>query len=191
MSEVLISFDKNNVGVIEDEINIKAIVENQESENLQYKFIEGLDGIWNPIQDFSSNNICVWKPKMKGKHIIMVQVKDKSSNKPFDHLGKGEFVVNSEQEEKKIDSKIIEDVILDKTCFNIGEKINIRIKSNYELALYRFWIKGKQGWEPLRDYSTEKNIVYTANSVGNIEILIEGKMPKSENNVDEFTTIRL
>ncbi|MGL5085919.1 MAG: triple tyrosine motif-containing protein, partial [Clostridium sp.] len=161
MSEVLISFDKSATGVIEDEINIKAIVENKENENLKYKFIDGFDGIWNPIQDFSDENFCLWRPKTKGKHIIMVQVKDKSSNKPFDYLGKGEFIVRTEEEEKKLEGKIIDDIILEKTCFNIGEKINIKIKSNYELALYRFWIKGKQGWEPLRGYSTEKNIVYT------------------------------
>lgn len=191
MSEVLISFDKSDVGIVEEEINIKAIVENKKRENLQYKFIEGFDGIWNPIQDFSSDSVCLWKPKTKGKHIIMVQVKEERSSKSFDHLGKSEFIVKTEEDETVLQGKIIEDVILDKTSFNIGEKINIRIKSNYELALYRFWIKGKQGWEPLRDYSTEKNIVYTANNVGDIEILIESKMPKSENNVDEFTTIRL
>lgn len=235
MSEVLITFDKNSPSCIEDEINIKAIVEDDKEERLEYKFIEGSGGIWNPIQDFSSENICLWKPRTNGKHIIMVQAKKCNSNKSFDYLGKCEFEVkikekssveNSEEnidlienefikikeksiienkgnlEEFKIDdkqnkvsdknkkSKLIEDVVLEKTSFNVGEKVNIEVKGNRDLALYRFWIKGKQGWEALRDYSVENKLSYTANNVGNIEMLIEGKNPDSENNVDEFTTIR-
>lgn len=188
MSEVLITFDKNSPGYIEDEINIKAIVEDEK--DLQYKFIEGTDGIWNPIQDFSNKNICLWKPKTNGKHIIMVQAKRDKSNKPFDHLGKIDFLVKSEKGNDFMKVKIIEDVILDKAIFNIGAKVKIEVKGNYELALYRFWIKGKQGWEPLRDYGTENKLVYTTNNIGSVEILIESKMPESENNVDEFTTIR-
>ncbi|MBU3108491.1 triple tyrosine motif-containing protein [Clostridium gasigenes] len=190
MSEVLITFDKNYEGCIEEEINIKAIVGADQGIGLQYKFIEGTDGIWNPIQDFSSKNICLWKPQTKGKHIIMVQAKNEESSKPFDHLGKVEFIVKTEEEEKNMKTKIIEDISLDKTSFNIGEKIRVAVKGNYELALYRFWIKGKQGWEALRDYSRENKLVYTASEVGTVEILIESKMPESENNVDEFTTIR-
>lgn len=193
MSEVLITFDKNSQGCIEEEINIKAIVEEEQEMALKYKFIEGTDGIWNPIQDFSSENVCLWRPKTKGKHIIMVQAKNEKSNKSFDHFGKIEFIVKTEEneeDEELMKTKIIEDVILDKTSFDIGEKIDIVVKGNYELALYRFWIKGKQGWEPLRDYSRESKLVYTASNIGSIEMLIESKMPESQNNVDEFTTIR-
>ena len=212
MSQVLITVDKNSPGCIEEEINIKAIVE-EESNGVQYKFMEGTEGVWKSIQDFSNKNICLWKPKIDGKYMIMVQAKNEKSNKPFDHLGRLEFVVKTEEEDKFMEiknnvtandseiikrkditiresTKIIEDIVLDKTSFNIGEKVNIEIKGVCELALYRFWIKGKQGWEPLRDYSTENKLAYTANNIGNVEILIESKMANSENNVDEFTTIR-
>ena len=205
MSEVLIKVDKVSAKSIEEGINIKAIVE-KENDGLQYKFIEGSDGIWNPIQDFSSENICLWKPKIDGKYIIMVQAKREESKKSFDHLGKLEFVVENEYEDfidnrseiettdsniiKKDNIKIIKDIILEKTSFDIGEKVAIEVIGVYDLALYRFWIKGKQGWEPLRDYSTENKLVYTASNIGDVEILIESKVPESENNVDEFTTIR-
>ncbi|MEG1287535.1 triple tyrosine motif-containing protein [Clostridium sp.] len=219
MSEVLITFDKVSPVSIEEEISIKAIIEDVEKKSMKYKFMEGTDGVWKPIQDFSSKNICLWKPKYPGKYMIMVQAKDSKSNKGFDHLGKLEFVVNIKEKpnlvksEKKIieneviDSKVIEsktienkevenkkkiigDIILDKTSFNLGEKVDVIVDGNYELALYRFWIKGKQGWEPLRDYSRENKLVYTTNNIGDVEILIESKMPESLNNVDEFTTIR-
>lgn len=219
MGEILITFDKVSTSSIEDEINIKAIVEDVEDQVIKYKFMEGTDGIWNPIQDFSEENICLWKPKTNGKYMIMVQAKKEKSNKGFDYLGRLEFVVepkdtitliegenkilenrvienkviqNKFTENKFVEnkSKIIEDVVFDKTYFRVGEKVNILVNGNYELALYRFWIKGKQGWETLRDYSTENKFVYTANNVGDIEILIESKMPDSSENVDEFTTIR-
>lgn len=190
MSEVLITIDENITGCIDEEINIKAIVEDEG--DLQYKFIEGCDGVWNPIQDFSNENICLWKPEEKGKYIIMVQAKNIKSKKPFDHLGKIEFNVKSEEEVECMQTKvkIIEDVVLEKTSFNLGEKVNVSVIGTRELALYRFWIKRKQGWEPLRDYNTESKLVYTTNEIGDVEILIESKIPESKNNVDEFTTIR-
>lgn len=212
MGEVLITFDKNGAGSIEEEINIKAIVE-KESCILQYKFIEGISGIWNSIQDFSRNNICLWKPKTSGKYMIMVQAKKEGSKKNFDYLGKLELVVNYEEEEcfmeersgvvteevKIIKSddmgidgniKIIEDVILNKESFRIGEKVHIEVTGNHEVALYRFWIKDKQDWEPLRGYSTENKLVYTASNSGDMEVLVESKMPESLNNVDDFTIIK-
>ena len=212
MGEVLITFDKNGVGSIEEEINIKAIVE-KESCILQYKFIEGISGIWNSIQDFSRNNICLWKPKTSGKYMIMVQAKKEGSKKNFDYLGKLELVVNYEEEEcfmeersgvvteevKIINSddmgidgnvKIIEDVILNKESFRIGEKVHIEVTGNHGVALYRFWIKDKQDWEPLRGYNTENKLVYTASNSGDMEVLVESKMPESLNNVDDFTIIK-
>lgn len=87
MGEVLITFDKENITDINDEINIKAIVEDKET-GLEYKFLEGVDGLWNQIQDFSRSNICTWRPKEEGKYIIMVQVKKEKSKKSFEFLGK-------------------------------------------------------------------------------------------------------
>lgn len=189
MGEILITFDKEAKELLNGEINIKAIteVEKDEIENtndVEYKFLEGTDGLWNPIQDFSTKNMCRWKPKGSRKYMIMVQAKNKDSKKPFDYLGKVEYEI----EEEECD-KLINDVILDKTLLAIGEKLSIEAVSS-EIALYRFWISGKQGWEPLKDYSTENKLTYTAVYSGNYEILVECKRPDSNNNVDEFTTVK-
>ncbi|MGL5379664.1 triple tyrosine motif-containing protein [Clostridium sp.] len=189
MGEILITFDKESKEILNGEINIKAIteVEKDEIENtndLEYKFLEGTDGLWSPIQDFSTKNMCRWKPKGSKKYMIMVQAKNKNSKKPFDYLGKVEYEI----EEEECD-KLINDVILDKTLLAIGEKLSIEVITD-ELVLYRFWISGKQGWEPLKDYSTENKLIYTAVDSGSYEILVECKKPDSDNNVDEFATVK-
>ncbi|ATD55989.1 triple tyrosine motif-containing protein [Clostridium chauvoei] len=182
MGEVLITFDRESIAEINDEINIKAIVE---EEGIEYKFLEGVDALWNPIQDFSSSNICKWRPKEEGKYIIMVQAKREKSKKSFDFLGKRDYEVNI-----KKGKEILEDIILDKNSLMVGEKINIEVKTKEDVALYRFWIGGKQGWELLRDYTTENTLTYTACNPGEQEVLVECKMPESENNVDEFKTLK-
>lgn len=186
MSEVLITFDKKNPGLLMGEINIKAIIEETDDKEskLEYKFLEGSEGLWKPIQDFSHENICLWKPKTAGKYMIMVQARDGISQKPYNHLGRVEYEV------KAIEKKnIIEDVVINKKTFSVGDKVEVEIKSSEELVLYRFSIKGKQGWEQIVDYSAEKKLTYRACNEGNQEILIECKYAESENNVDEFTTI--
>ncbi|MEN8433285.1 triple tyrosine motif-containing protein [Clostridium septicum] len=184
MGEVLITFDKENITDINDEINIKAIVEDKET-GLEYKFLEGVDGLWNQIQDFSRSSICTWRPKEEGKYIIMVQVKKEKSKKSFEFLGKREYEVNP-----KKNKSLIKGIILDKASLIVGEKLNIEVKTEEKLALYRFWISGQQGWELLRDYTTENKLTYTACNPGEQEVLIECKMPDSENNVDEFETVK-
>ena len=73
-----------------------------------------------------------------------------------------------------------------------GEKINLEIVSSDEenVLLYRFWIKRNQGWELLKDYSIENKLTFTTTKVGEGEILIECKRPSSDDNVDDFVTIK-
>ena len=181
MKEVLIDFDNKSPADLNESINIAAFL--TENDDVEYKFIEGLEGIWKPIQDFSKNNICTWKPSKPGKYMIMVQGKSISCNKSYDYLGKSEYeVVENEKliKEIEVNNKI-----------RVGEKSTISVNCNDDLVLYRFWINGEKDWEILRDYSTEKEYTFTGVEAGTFEILIECKRVDSERNVDDFTTVKI
>lgn len=182
MKEVLIDFDNKSPANLNDSINIWASSDGLQ--DIQYKFIEGLEGVWNPIQDFSQKNICTWSPKKPGKYMIMVQGKEKDSKKPYDFLGRAEFEV-------KDIVKIIKNVKLEKNKIFVGEKLNLTVESEEDLLLYRFWIRGQEDWELLQDYSTEKTYIFTGNEAGAKEILVECKRVESGNNVDDFITLKI
>lgn len=187
MSEVLITFDKKNSGLALNEINIEANIEEYDENkgSLEYKFLEGVNGLWKPIQDFSNESICLWKPKKEGKYMIMVQARENNSKKSYNFLGRTEFeVVGLECK------KIIEDIRIDKNDFCVGDKVNLEVVSSKDVALYRYSIKGEQDWELISDYSTDEKIMFTACKTGEQEILIECKGIESENNVDEFRTVK-
>lgn len=182
MEDLVILFDKDSPTNKEDEVLIEAVFG---KEPLKYKFIIGNDGVWNTIQEFSESDTCIWNPSAEGKYIVMVQGKKEGSSRPFDYLAKEEFVIG----EKEIE-KLIKDVNMDKTHLTVGEKITIDVLGNEQGLLYRFWIKGNQDWEPIRDYTTSNRLVFTANKEGKQEILIECKEVNSSENFDEFTTIK-
>lgn len=182
MENLVILFDKDSPRNKEDEVLIEAVFG---KEPLQYKFIIGNDGVWNTIQEFSESDTCIWNPSAEGKYIVMVQGKKEGSSRPFDYLTKEEFVIG----EKEIE-KLIKDVNMDKTHLTVGEKITIDVLGNEQGLLYRFWIKGNQDWELIRDYTTSNRLVFTANKEGKQEILIECKEVNSSENFDEFTTIK-
>ncbi|WP_291651870.1 triple tyrosine motif-containing protein [Clostridium sp.] len=195
MSELLITFDKESPSVIDEKINIKVISE--EDNSVEYKFLEGAPGernlTWKPIQDFSNKKECEWRPRKSGDYMIMVQYKEKDSkelkNTKINYQIKG-IEEKEILESNKKNNKLIKDVIIDKTSLITGEKINLEVlSSEEEILLYRFWIKGKQGWEPLKDYSTENKLTYTTTKSGDEELLIECKRPSSKENVDDFTTV--
>lgn len=181
MKEVLIDFDNKSPADLNKDINIAAFL--TENDDVEYKFMEGIEGIWNPIQNFSKNNICTWRPAKPGKYMIMVQGKSSNCKNAYDYLGRVEYEIVE-------NSKLINEVEIDKNKINVGEKLHIKVVGNEELILYRFWINGKKDWEILRDYSIEKEFTFTATEPGNFEILIECKKVNSEKNVDDFTTIK-
>lgn len=181
MKEVLIDFDNKSPVDLNKNINITAFL--TENDDVEYKFIEGIEGIWKPIQDFSKSNICTWNPTKPGKYMIMVQGKSNNCKNAYDYLGKSEYEVVE-------NSKLINKVEIDKSKINVGEKLHINVNTREEVVLYRFWIKGKKDWEILRDYTTENNFVFTATKAGKMEVLIECKKVDSERNVDDFTTVK-
>lgn len=181
MKEVLIDFDNKSPADINDSINIAAFL--TQNDDVEYKFMEGLEGVWKPIQDFSRNNICTWKPKKPGKYMIMVQGKSDNCENGYDYLGRSEYEVIENE-------KLIKDVEIEKSKINIGEKLKIKVSCDGELILYRFWIKKEKDWEILSDYSAESEYYFVANEAGSKEILVECKKVDSDKNVDDFTTIK-
>lgn len=194
MSELIINFDKASPSTVDEPININIVTEQK---GLEYKFLEGTPGernwTWRKIKDFSKENYCKWKPEKPGEYIIMVQSKNKKK-KSVETI-KSNFIVedlraNIEYYNKNI--KLINNVIIQERNLILGEKLNLFVVpcEKDDVILYRFWIQGKQGWEPLRDYSIESNLIYTPTDIGEKEILIEAKKPSSSNNVDDFLTIK-
>lgn len=182
LDELKISFNGEEVKGPNEENIINVISTEKE---LNYKFIIGNDGIWNTIQDYSKENICKWTPKEEGKYMIMVQGKKEGSKKPFDFMAKEEIVVDNVKK-----SKLIKDVNISKESLSIGEKNIINVISDESSVLYRFWRAGKNGWEPLRDYTLDNTFIFTATEEGKQDILVECKRLNSKEKVDEFTTIR-
>lgn len=181
MKEVLIDFDNKSPADLNKNINIAAFL--TENDDVEYKFMEGIEGIWKPIQDFSKSNICTWKPDKPGKYMIMVQGKSTNCKNAYDYLGRSEYEIVE-------NSKLINKVEIDKNKINVGEKLHINVSTSEELVLYRFWIKGEKDWEILRDYTTENEFTFTATNPGKMEVLIECKNVQSERNVDDFTTVK-
>lgn len=180
MVEQGIKFDKDSPGIVKNEVEIRA---DFDVENLNYKFIVGIGGIWKTIQDFSNSKTCRWKPKEEGKYMIMIQAKEAESTKPYDYLAKEKYVVESEDK-----AKIIKNISIDNSNYMLGEKVNISVISN-EDVLYRFWIKGESDWEIIKDYTGDSTLRYTPTKEGKHEILIQCKRIDSKENFDDYTTV--
>ena len=196
MKEIIIEFDKKSPSNINEIVNIEVGLQEKEKDIVEYKFIEGESGIWKPIKDFSEENICKWMPEKPGKYMIMVQGKSEKCKGSYDCLGRAEYIVEEIEDIEfkniiNIEKNIIEGINIDKNIVNLGEKITINVETGKEFILFRFWIKGKQDWELLRDYTTDSEYTYTTNSKGTQEFLIECKEVNSSNNFDEFKTAKI
>ena len=197
MKKVVLTFDKQSPAKVNEIIGIKAISENQG--NFEYKFFQGSQGernlVWKQIRDFSSESECVWEPCESGEYMIMVNVVDRETGN-IQNIRESYEIKDIEAKDitqsKNSNEKLINDITIDKTSLVLGEKLNLDVltKEEEEVLLYRFWISGNQGWEPIKDYSTENKLTYTTTKIGEMEILIECKRPSSKDNVDDFTTVK-
>lgn len=181
MNELETSF---NAEISNGENKEKIIKIKNTDEDMLYKFIIGADGIWKTIQDFSKDDTCIWTPKNPGNYTMMIQGKYKNSKKPFDCITKEEiFILDNDKQ------NLISDIKVDGTDLTIGEKLTIKVISIEAPVLYRFWIGGKQGWEPIKDYTSQGKLVYTAIKEGRHEILVECKRPESKEKFDDYKTV--
>lgn len=102
---VEIFFDRQPPQNIGTEITISSKIEDRDG-NLEYKFIVGKGGIWNTVQEFSEQNKCMWKPKVKGEYMVMVQAREKDGKKPLDYVAKEDYSIVSDQEVNTIHDEI-------------------------------------------------------------------------------------
>lgn len=185
VEDIELIFNKDKPQTRGSEIKIKSKV-NKPNDDIEYKFIIGLNGIWTTIQDYSEKDNCCWKPVYEGEYTVMVQARNKKGKKSFDYVAKEDYLISN----KDLIS-LINDVNVDKSNLSVGEKCNIEVLGAEENLLYRFYVKGKQGWESIIDYTTDNKLLYTANNSGKKEFLIECKRPNSDENFDDYTTIKV
>ena len=81
MGDMLIELNKKNDLSINEEVEIS--VSSEVKDIINYKFIEGYEGVWNSIQDYSTKQKCTWIPKNVGRYMIMVLGEKKYSSKPY------------------------------------------------------------------------------------------------------------
>ena len=200
MGELLLELDTRDIIEHNSPVNIKII--NNTNDNLRYKILIGKDGIWETLREFEKEDEFIWTPKEDGEYMIMVQGRKEDSNKPFDYkVTEGVNVkrtVHGIQDEMNKDEinkdeikeeKLIKGIYLNKDVFNVGEKAELKVDSNNENIMYRYFISGKNGWQLIKDYTLENKLNYTINESGQFEFLIECKKTSSTNTTDDYATV--
>ena len=180
MEELLLKLDKDSPQAVGQEINIKAIINDDKA--VLYKFLIGKDGIWETLKDFDESPEVKWIPREEGQYMIIGQVKKVRSRKPFNYKTTINYIIGSEEE------TLISNVLGSKEILNIGEKLTIEVETTKRPSMFRYLISSKNGWEIIKDYTVENSILYTAREAGEFEILVECKTAESANNFDDFKT---
>lgn len=173
MSELLITFDKESPSKIDEKINIKAISSSKEV--VEYKFLEGIPGeeknlIWKPIQDFSNKNECEWNPKKAGDYMIMVQYKDKETNKPS--IMRMNYKIE-DNEENKININDIEEILC-KDEIRIKEDRNIEEGNNSNIENINIDNIIEENKNIINKIIVDRNSIILGEKI-NIEVLTEEK----------------
>ncbi|XZI41657.1 triple tyrosine motif-containing protein [Clostridium perfringens] len=190
MGELLLELDTRDIIEDNSPVNIKIV--NNTHDNLRYKILTGKDGIWETLREFEKGNEFIWNPKEDGEYMIMVQGRKENSTKPFDYK-----VTQSVNVKRRVDGlqneikeeKLIKGIYLNKDVFNVGEKAELKVDSNNENIMYRYFISGKNGWQLIKDYTLENKLNYTINESGQFEFLIECKKTSSTNTADDYATV--
>ncbi|MBL4937184.1 triple tyrosine motif-containing protein [Clostridium sp. YIM B02515] len=158
-------------------------IDEKPKERLQYKFIVGSDGTWETLKDFSEGESVEWLPKKEGKYTIMVQAKEKDSSKSFDYFAKADYTIGEEE-------KLIKHIYLDKSKLKIGDKLYLSVETSVVPVVYRYWIKEKENWNLIKDYSAENTLALSVRETGEQEILVECKTLESKNKFDDFEKVK-
>ena len=182
MNEMNILFSTENSEDIHKEIVIS--VENKLEDDLNYKFLVGIQGKWTTLKELSATSDVIWKPEMEAKYSIMVQAKRKESKKAFDFVSKTEYIVGNDIE------KLISEIYIDKTEIMVGEKITLTVDALKVPIMYRYWIYINGNWLLIKDYSWENTITWTSKYSGDQEFLVECKNLDSKNIFDDFRKIK-
>ncbi|MBU3157785.1 triple tyrosine motif-containing protein [Clostridium estertheticum] len=162
---------------------IEISVENELENNLDYKFLVGLDGAWDTLKKSSGTSVAIWKPAVDGKYSIMVQAKRKESNKPFDFMSRTDYIIGESYE------KLIKDIYIDKMEIMVGEKITLTVDTLNVPIMYRYWVHERDDWQLLADYSPENIMTWISKYSGKKEFLVECKNINSKNMFDDSMKI--
>lgn len=182
MNEIEIVFDLQSPQEKSTKINIS--IGNNTEDTLLYKYMVGLDGTWENLSDFCNKDSVEWQPLNEGKYVIMVQAKISDSNKSFNYVARADYVIG------KAEEKLIREVFLDKNSLTIGDKLNVLVEVNKLPVVYRYWIKERDNWELIKDYSADNSLNFTAKSNGDKEILVECKALESKNKFDDSKIVK-
>lgn len=163
----------------------KYIIEvmNNIDEILLYKVLIGSNGIWDCISDFSQSQEFIWIPENEGTYTIMVQARRENSKSVFEFIEKMEFSVGKEEK------KLINGVFLDNNTYDVGNKLQLNVDSSKLSLMYRYWIKRNNGWQIIKEYTSNNTLEYTLTESGNKQILVECKQLDSQNKYDDFEIV--
>ncbi len=182
MNEMNILFSMEKPEDKQKEIVIS--IENQLEDDLDYKFLVGLEGSWTTLTELSAASSTLWKPETDAKYSIMVQAKRKESKKAFDFVSKTEYIVGDFEE------KLISDIYIDKSEIVVGEKITLTVEAKKIPIMYRYWIGNQGNWLLIKDYSSENIMTWASKYSGQQEFLVECKNLDSENVFDDSMKIQ-
>lgn len=165
--------------------NEKYIIEvmNNIDEVLLYKVLLGSNGVWDCLSDFSEKHEFIWAPENEGTYNIMVQARRKNCKSVFEFIEKIEFSVGKEEK------KLINGVFLDNNTYDVGNKLQLNVDSSKLSLMYRYWIKRKNGWQIIKEYTSNNTLEYTLTEPGNKQILVECKKIDSQNKYDDFEIV--
>jgi uncharacterized protein YkuJ len=181
MNEIGIAFNLQSPQ--EKNKDIKIYISEKKEDNLLYKFMIGCDGAWETLRDFSPEEEVIWTPHKDGRYTIMVQAKTLDSVKSFDYVSKADFIIGKEEE------KIINNIYLDKEEIVKGDKVTLTIETKKLDLVFRYYIKEKDIWRLIKDYSAENTLTFIADKPGQNEILVQCKTLDSKNKFDECENI--
>lgn len=182
MNELEIMFDLQSPQEKSTKINISIC--NNTKEELLYKFMVGLDGTWENLTEFGSKDSVEWQPLNEGSYVVMVQAKKKNSNRSFNYVSKADYLIGKEEE------RLIRDVFLNKERLTIGDKLNVLVEVSKLPVVYRYWIKERDGWELIKDYSADNSLNLTVKCAGAQELMVECKALESKNKFDDSKIVK-
>ncbi|MEG1255816.1 triple tyrosine motif-containing protein [Clostridium sp.] len=165
-------------------VKIKLYIENEMSDDLLYKFIVKCDGgCWETLKDFHEDSFAYWTPREDGKYIIMVLSKRVDSKKSHDFTSRMDYIIGS------VGEKLIKNITISSNEIRLGEKIEINITTSRLPIMCKYWIKKECKWDLIKDYSLDTTLSFTPDCEGDMEMLVECKDEKSENQFDDFENI--
>ena len=165
-----LEFDKSSPQEVSEIIEMTAKVEN-ENDGILYKYVWMKDNWaeWGVIQDFSDNKTVKWTPGKSGYYSIYVNAKSEGRStetfvQPYTFIKNqwSYYGIYPEGTNQKLGTSII---------------LSPNIFGNSEGLRYKYvWMKnGWKQWGVLKDFSTDKSIEFTPESIGEYTIYIDIK----------------